>query len=355
MRAGRAAIGGFAEHFHDPERRRNPSFALSQEALKRFEQRYPAPPQLPREAPANWPAGTPPLDETPDEPRPPQGIIIGYALGTYREKGKNPGDPAQDIFEVLPGDVMNVVTIGVGKEEIVPVSAAFAVTDYIKTEMAEYDGKYMYVPLEYLQQLRGSPGRSTNIQIKLKDYAHAKEVVAELRRVFPNQYEIQVLRWEDKQGAILAAIDVERGLLNLLLFMIVGVAGFGILAIFSMIVVEKTRDIGILKSLGASNFGVMSIFLGYGLLLGVVGAALGTILGLTITEQINEIEKWLSQATGHELFPRDVYYFDKIPTKIDAVNVAFINIGAISIAVLFSILPALRAALLNPVRALRYE
>ena len=89
--------------------------------------------------------------------------------------------------------------------------------------------------------------------------------------------------WEEKQGPLLAAIAIEQGILNVLLFLIVAVAGFGILAIFTMIVVEKTRDIGILKALGASNRGVMKIFLGYGLLLGVVGAGLGTALGLTIT------------------------------------------------------------------------
>jgi lipoprotein-releasing system permease protein len=135
----------------------------------------------------------------------------------------------------------------------------------------------------------------------------------------------------------------------------VGVAGFGILAIFSMIVVEKTRDIGILKSLGASNAGVMNIFLGYGLLLGTVGAILGTILGLEITVHINEIEHFLAHMTGKEIFPRDVYYFDEIPTFIQGWMVALVNAGAVAIAVVFSILPALRAALLHPVRALRYE
>src|SRR6202041_1274308 len=91
---------------------------------------------------------------------------------------------------------------------------------------------------------------------------------------------IQVSTWEQLQGPLLAAIAVERGILNVLLFMIVGVAGFGILAIFSMIVVEKTRDIGILKALGASNGGVMKIFLAYGLLLGTLGALLGTVIGV---------------------------------------------------------------------------
>ncbi len=123
--------------------------------------------------------------------------------------------------------------------------------------------------------------------------------------------------------------------------MIIGVAGFGILAIFSMIVVEKTRDIGILKSLGASNGGVMSIFLGYGLLLGVVGC--GPRNGpRPYHHRANQRDRKMAQS-GHgarSYFPRNVYYFDKIPTDIDAVNVVFVNFGAIGIAVLFSVLPA---------------
>jgi lipoprotein-releasing system permease protein len=122
-----------------------------------------------------------------------------------------------------------------------------------------------------------------------------------------------------------------------------------------MIVYEKTRDIGILKSLGASDVGVLSIFMGYGLLLGVVGAVLGTALGLGITFNINEIEKVISWLTGSAVFARDIYYFDKIPTNVQPFSVGVVNVGAVTVAVVFSILPALRAALLHPVRALRYE
>jgi len=100
---------------------------------------------------------------------------------------------------------------------------------------------------------------------------------------------------------------------------------------------------------------VLKIFLGYGLLLGLVGATLGTALGVGITVYINGIEHLLAQITGQQIFDRSIYYFNEIPTHIQASSVGLVNAGAVLIAVLFSVVPALRAALLHPVRALRYE
>jgi lipoprotein-releasing system permease protein len=229
------------------------------------------------------------------------------------------------------------------------------VVDYFKSEMSEYDANYVFVPMDFLQHLRTMENRVTSIQLRLKNYDRdAPAVVAALGKMFDGSL-YQVATWEHKQGPLLSAIAVEKGILNVLLFLIIAVAGFGILAIFAMIVVEKTRDIGILKALGASNGGVMKIFLGYGLLLGMVGAGLGTSLGLVITININWIEQRIAKITGQDIFPRDVYYFDKIPTDIQAWSVGLVNLGAVGIAVFFSILPALRAAMLHPVRALRYE
>jgi lipoprotein-releasing system permease protein len=351
---GRASIGGFKEHLTDPERRLNPSFDLSRKARDWFEWSNPLPPPLPPQIPDLWPKGVPPPEAPPEQPRDPKGAIIGFALASYKEQDPVTGKPV-DRFVLHPGDTINILTVGAGKSEVAPVHFHLVVAGYIKTEMAEYDSNYVFVPLDYLQMQRGTPGRSTQIQIKLKDYSMAKFVTDELKKVFPDHYTYQVVTWEQKQGALLAAIDIERGILNLLLFLIIGVAGFSILAIFSMIVVEKTRDIGILKSLGASSRGVMSIFLGYGLMLGLVGSALGTVLGLALTHYINEIEIWLSGITGQQIFDRSVYYFDKIPVNVEPMSVVLLNLGAIGIAVFFSILPALRAAMLHPVRALRYE
>jgi lipoprotein-releasing system permease protein len=164
-----------------------------------------------------------------------------------------------------------------------------------------------------------------------------------------------VATWERKQGPLLAAVAVEQSILNILLFFIIAVAGFGILAIFSMIVVEKTRDIGVLKALGASTAGVRGIFLGYGLSLGVVGSGVGMVAGLLFVRYINEIERGLSVVTGRKVFDGDIYYFDAIPTLVLPATVGWIVGGALAIAVAASVWPAQRAAKLRPVQALRFE
>lgn len=350
---GRARIGGFKEFLQRSDNQLSPSFRLDAKAQERHALHYPPVPPLhtiPVQANSH---DSPPPDPPPSEPRQLVGCIIGYAIAHLRQ-GKVTADTVEkDIRIVHPGDEVIITTIS--GQKLSPVYDSFVVTDYFKSEMSEYDSNYVFVPLEHLQKMRTLEGRVTSIQIKLKNYNNdARNVVAALEQIFPESM-FKVETWEDKQGPLLAAIAIEKGILNVLLFLIVGVAGFGILAIFAMIVVEKTRDIGILKALGASNFGVMSIFLGYGLLLGIVGAALGTGLGLVLTTNINEIERTLAHWTGQDIFPRSVYYFDQIPTVIQPFAIFLINIGAILIAVIFSILPALRAALLHPVRALRYE
>ncbi|MFM7148960.1 MAG: FtsX-like permease family protein, partial [Gemmataceae bacterium] len=307
----RSKVGGFAE-FLVINRDRG-SFELSPEAKRNHEMHNRARPGLHLAAPSG-PGEVPPPDlgeKPPPEAPPttefvPERAIVGYAISHYRKK-ESEEDTGRDVCILQPGDDVVITTIS--GQKLSPVYARFTVCDYFRSEMSEYDSNYVFVPLTYLQKLRAMENRVTSIQIRLKDEQRdKKEVVNRLKALFGGS--LQVLTWEDKQGPLLAAISIEKGILNILLFLIIAVAGFGILAIFSMIVVEKTRDIGILKALGASNSGVMKIFLGYGLLLGVVGAFIGTGMGLWITTNINEIEGVLSHFTGQEIFPRDVYYFD---------------------------------------------
>jgi len=264
-----------------------------------------------------------------------------------------------DRFVLLPGDDVKLTfpTAGTPPKAI---SDTFTIVDLYESKMSEYDSQFVFVPIEKLQELRGMIDPATgvrlvsSIQIKLKPGVDGAMVRDLLRAKFrPELY--AVFTWRDKQGPLLAAVQMETAILNVLLFLIICVSGFGILAIFFMIVVEKTRDIGILKSLGASSRGVMGIFLSYGLLLGLTGSAAGLILGLLFVRYINQIADWLGKLTGRPLFDPQIYYFYKIPTIVQPSTVGWIISGAVVIAVLASVLPALRAAMLRPVDALRYE
>jgi lipoprotein-releasing system permease protein len=196
----------------------------------------------------------------------------------------------------------------------------------------------------------------TTIQLKLVEGADLNDVRDALRSRFPPEtYAYTIQTWRDMQGPLLAAVKLETTILNILLFLIIAVAGFGILATFFMIVVEKTRDIGTLKALGASGRGVMSIFLSYGLVLGCVGSGAGLIGGLLFVRHINEIAAVVEKITGQEVFDPTVYYFTEIPTIVYPLTIAWVMAGAVAIAAMASILPALRAARMHPVQALRFE
>ncbi len=283
------------------------------------------------------------------------GCVLGISIGSFRTSD------CVDHFLILPGHDVEITYPSAGKPPK-PLSAKFTVVDFCDSKMAEADSTLAFVPIRKLQELRGLIDPSTgvarfnSIQIRLKPGADVKKVCS-LLRDNPNfdPFAYAVGTWRDKQAPLLSAIHLEIILLNILLFLIIAVAGFGILAIFLMIVVEKTRDIGVLKSLGASGSGVMGIFLMYGLSLGIVGAGVGTVLGLVFVYYINEIAGGVSWLMNTPVFDRSVYQFEKIPTTIDWLTITLIVSGAMIIAILASILPAWRAARLHPVEALRYE
>ncbi len=287
------------------------------------------------------------------------GVILGISIASMRHRTAD--GQVEDYFMCLPGDDVNITFPSSGTPPQA-VTGSFTIVDFYESKMSEYDATFAFVPIRTLQELRGmvdpvtGAAAVTSIQIKLRPGANLQAVCNRLHDRFPaHQHPYRIQTWQEMQGPLLAAVRMETVILNILLFLIIAVAGFGILATFFMIVVEKTRDIGILKSLGAPRGGVMSIFLSYGLSLGSVGSSVGMILGLLFVYFINEIAAALEWLTGHEVFDPTVYYFQEIPTIVNPFTVGWIVVGAILIAVVASILPALRAARLHPVEALRYE
>ena len=290
------------------------------------------------------------------------GVILGLMVASVRHRDAD--DVVRDYFLCRPGDDVNLTfpTAPPSGEAPSAQSAKFTVVDLYESKMSEYDSSFAFVPLAELQRMRGMIDPQTkvtsvtSIQIRLRPGCNLIAARDTLLRRFPaDQYAYRIQTWMDLQGPLLAAVQMETTILNILLFLIIAVAGFGILATFFMIVVEKTRDVGILKALGAPSGGVMSIFLSYGFALGSVGSGVGMAGGLLFVIYINEIAAGLERLTGREIFDPTIYYFQEIPTLIDPLTVALVVAGAIAIAVLASVLPALRAARLHPVEALRYE
>lgn len=287
------------------------------------------------------------------------GIVLGISIASLKQRDAN--GKAVDRFLARPGDDVKISFPSVGRPPKF-VGGQFTIVDLYESKMSEYDSGFAFVPIESLQTLRGmidpvtNEGAVSSVQIKLRDGADLVAARDKLRDAFPpHVFPFQVQTWKDLQGPLLAAVQMETTILNILLFMIIAVAGFGILATFFMTVIEKTRDIGILKALGAPCRGVMSIFLGYGVSLGIVGSGVGMVLGLLFVANINRIAQLIERITGQEVFDPTIYYFQEIPTIVQPFTVCWIVFGAIAIAVAASVLPAMRAARLHPVEALRYE
>ncbi len=287
------------------------------------------------------------------------GIILGISTCTSRFRDAD--NNVRDHYYCRPGDDVRMMFPNASDNAKV-VNQKFTVVDMYESGMSEYDSTFAFCRLDQLQDFRGMIDPQTNvrsvttIQLKLIEGADLNAVRDALRERFPAEiYAYNIQTWRDMQGPLLAAVRLETTILNILLFLIIAVAGFGILATFFMIVVEKTRDIGTLKALGASGRGVMSIFLSYGLLLGFVGSGAGLLGGLLFVRNINEIATLIEKLTGQEVFDPTVYYFTEIPTIIEPFTLAWVMAGAVAIAIIASVLPAVRAARMHPVKALRFE
>jgi lipoprotein-releasing system permease protein len=170
-----------------------------------------------------------------------------------------------------------------------------------------------------------------------------------------DEFPLRVATWEQIQGNFIAAVEHEVVLTTALFGIISMVAVLLIFCIFYMIVLEKTKDIGVIKSVGATAGGILQLFLGYGLAIGVVGSGLGLTAAYLIVHNINELHAWLGREMGIVIWDPETYQFDKIPNNMNPATAAWIVAVAILSALLGALLPAIRAARMNPVEALRYE
>ncbi|MBN1492789.1 MAG: lipoprotein-releasing ABC transporter permease subunit [Candidatus Omnitrophica bacterium] len=262
---------------------------------------------------------------------------------------------AHHLF-INEGDIVNIISPLLEKKGLFGAAAkteTFRVSGIFQFGMYDVDSTFVLMRLDHAQELYQLGNKVTGLSIKLSDVYWAERIKEILRGTLNFNYWIQT--WIDMNRNFFSALKVEKNVMAILLFLIILVAAFNIISTLIMVVMEKTKDIGVLKSLGVTKAAIRNIFIFEGAIVGVVGTTLGVGAGLMVTRWLNPIADFIEMATGFEVFPSDIYYFDRIPTQTNSIDVIVIAAFAFIITIMASVYPAKRAASLKPVDALRYE
>ena len=273
-------------------------------------------------------------------------IRVGDKITVYSPHGLEPVLDALKQAEKDPKALENI------KELVVP--AELTVTGIFSSGRYDYDADYLLVPLHIGQELYGMSDDDSLSGISVR--TDNPETAGKVRDAI-NDFgsDALAITWEDMNQTFFDAIAMERNVMIFILMFIVIVAAFGIMNTLITVTMQKTREIGIMKALGATTNQIVWVFLGQGMIVGFFGNITGVALGMTLIRYRNEFMDWLAHVLGIQVFPADVYQFSTIPALVKPSDVAIICVSAFIICSLAALLPAYAAARLDPVKALRQE
>jgi lipoprotein-releasing system permease protein len=259
------------------------------------------------------------------------------------------GDQLAERFSAYPGRVLNVLALDRFQVNpmgmLQPTIRQFEVVGRFRTGMYEYDHKFMYTTLEAAQEITGLGDSVTGLEIRVPEPMQASSVARALEDEFGFPH--RALDWQTMNSSLFSALQLEKMAMGIILLLIVVVAAFNIISTLVMVVTDKTREIGILKSMGLHSKQVQRIFMLQGVVIGVIGSLLGAIGGLTLT--------WLLDRYQFIQIPGDIYFVDRLPVAFDPLEIGIILVASLTISFLATIYPARQAARLFPVEAIRHE
>ncbi|HPE59266.1 MAG TPA: lipoprotein-releasing ABC transporter permease subunit [Thiolinea sp.] len=269
------------------------------------------------------------------------GIVLGVGLANY--------------LRVFPGDKVTVISpqVQVTPAGLLPRLRRFTVVGIHEFGMQEYDNMTAFVELSDAARLFRFGDKVSGMRLKLDDLFAAPVVAAGLQSELGDQYE--VMDWAREHGSFFQAVRTEKVAMGLILFLVVAVALFNLVASLVMAVRDKEADIAILRTFGLEPKRVMRIFMIQGSIIGVFGTVVGVVCGVLLSLNVHAIVPLIEGLIGRKIFPEDLFYISEIPSDLHWDQVLWIGVAALVFAVLATLYPAWRAARVHPVESLRYE
>jgi lipoprotein-releasing system permease protein len=281
--------------------------------------------------------------------------IVQGSLADFDDDGVAVGDRLARRLGVTVGSAITIISPQ-------GTATAFGTMPRIKTYnvvalfdvgMYEYDNSFIFVPLEAAQLFFRLPNAVTSLEVFVAD----PDQVHQNRRLIAAALgdHVRIVDWQQANSSLFNAVEIERNVMFLILTLIIVVAAINIISSMIMMVKDKGRDIAILRTMGASRGAILRIFVLSGASIGVVGTLAGLLLGVVFTRNLEAIRQALQKVIGTDLFAAEIYFFTRIPARLDTGEVAAVVLMALALSFLATLYPSWRAARLDPVEALRYE
>ena len=268
-------------------------------------------------------------------------IIVGYRLGQR--------------LNVNVGDFVSLISPS-GMETalgILPIKQSFKIGGFFDLGMYEYDNNFIFIPWKKAELFLSTNNIAHGIEIFLKDQKFTSLVSSDVKNRLGN--ELIVIDWKKRNSAFMSALAVEKNVMFIILSLIILVAAFNIISSMIMLVQTKKSDIALMRTMGASKYVIIRIFVLTGSIIGLLGTFTGTILGIVISSNIESIRNFLTNILGSELFSAEIYFLSKLPSNININEVIMVICVSIFLTLLASIFPAWKASRISPAEALRYE